>query len=69
MHGVVMFKALPEELRTCAQDMNRWMADGKLQAQIGLTLPLAEAAAAHRIQEENTLGKAGTLAGKIVLKP
>ena len=28
-----------------------------------------EAAAAHKLQEENTLQKAGTLAGKIVLKP
>ena len=27
------------------------------------------AAAAHRLQEENTIGKAGTLAGKIVIKP
>ena len=30
---------------------------------------LSEAAAAHKLQEENTLQKAGTLAGKIVLKP
>ena len=33
-----------------------------------MTLPLSEAAAAHRLQEENTLGKKGSLAGKIVLK-
>ena len=32
-------------------------------------MPLAEAAAAHRIQEENTIGKSGALSGKIVLKP
>jgi NADPH2:quinone reductase len=32
-------------------------------------LPLADAAAAHKLQEENTLQKAGTLGGKIVLKP
>jgi hypothetical protein len=30
---------------------------------------LSETAAAHRLQEENTLGAGGTLAGKIVLKP
>jgi NADPH2:quinone reductase len=36
---------------------------------IGRTFPLAEAAAAHRLQEENTLQKAGTLTGKIVLVP
>lgn len=69
LHGVVMFKATADELRACSVDMNRWMSAGKLKAQIGKTLPLAEAAAAHRLQEENTLQKSGTLAGKIVLKP
>ena len=58
-----------EELRACSVDMNRWMSEGKLKAQIGATLSLAEAAAAHRLQEENTLQKSGTLAGKIVLNP
>jgi NADPH2:quinone reductase len=69
LHGVVMFKATPEEMRAASVDMNRWMSAGKLKAQIGKMLPLAEAAAAHRLQEENTLQKSGTLAGKIVLKP
>lgn len=69
LHGLVMFKATADELRACADDMNRWMSAGKLHAQIGETLPLSEAAAAHRLQEENTLQKSGTLAGKIVLKP
>lgn len=69
MHGLVMFKATPDELRACAEDMNRWMSEGKLTAQIDKTLPLSEAAAAHRLQEESTLQKTGTLAGKIVLKP
>ena len=32
-------------------------------------MPLTETAAAHRLQEENTLAMAGTLAGKIVLEP
>jgi NADPH2:quinone reductase len=64
-----MFKASPDELRACSVDMNRWMSEGKLKAQIGKTLSLAEAAAAHRLQEENTLQKSGTLAGKIVLNP
>ncbi len=67
MHGLVMFKASPEELRACADDMNRWMAEGKLKAQIGQVLPLSQAAEAHRLQEANTIHKAGTLAGKIVL--
>jgi NADPH2:quinone reductase len=69
LHGVVMFKASPEELRNCADEMNRWLAERRLQAQIGATLPLSQTAMAHRMQEENTLGKKGTLAGKIVLRP
>jgi NADPH2:quinone reductase len=69
LHGFVMFKATAEEQRTCAEDISRWLADGKLKANISRVLPLAQAAAAHKLQEENTLQKAGTLAGKIVLKP
>jgi len=69
LHGFVMFKAAADELRACAEDMNRWFSSGQLKAQIGKEMPLSEAAAAHRLQEENTLEKAGTLAGKIVLTP
>jgi NADPH2:quinone reductase len=68
LHGFVMFKASADELRACAEDMNRWMAEGKLKANISKVLPLSQAAVAHKLQEENTLQKAGTLAGKIVLK-
>ena len=67
LHGFVMFKARPEELRACSEDMNRWMASGQLRAQIGKQLPLSQTADAHRLQEENTLRQTGTLAGKIVL--
>ncbi len=69
LHGFVMFAFTSEEQRACAADINRWLSEGKLNARIDRVLPLAEAAAAHRLQEENTLGKVGTLAGKIVLKP
>jgi NADPH2:quinone reductase len=69
LHGFVMFKATAEEQRACADDINRWLAAGKLKAHISRVLPLAQAAAAHKLQEENTLQKAGTLSGKIVLKP
>ncbi|MCR9119187.1 MAG: NADPH:quinone reductase [bacterium] len=65
--GVVMFKATPDELRTAADAMNQWYADGKLTANIGQRFPLSQAADAHRLQEENTLNQAGTLVGKIVL--
>jgi NADPH2:quinone reductase len=69
MFGFAMFNASPEEQRGCAEEMNRWMQEGKLRALIGRTFPLSDAAAAHRLQEENTLHKAGTLVGKIVLRP
>jgi NADPH2:quinone reductase len=69
LHGFVVFKATPGEQRGCADDINRWLANGKLKANISRILPLSQAAAAHKLQEENTLQKSGTLAGKIVLKP
>ncbi len=67
--GFVMFKATAGEQRACADDINRWLAAGKLKANISRVLPLSEAAQAHSLQEQNTLQKAGTLGGKIVLKP
>jgi len=69
LHGFVMFKAFPDEQRRCADDINRWLASGQIQPLIGRVLPLSEAAAAHQLQEDNTLRKADTLQGKIVLKP
>lgn len=69
IHGFAMFNASPEEQQAAARDLNRWMSEGQLKPRIDRVLPLAEAAAAHRLQEENTLHKAGTLAGKIVLVP
>jgi NADPH2:quinone reductase len=69
LHGFAIFNATPEEQRRCGEDINRWLADKKLQVLIGRTFPVAEAAAAHRLLEENTLNKAGSLIGKIVLMP
>ena len=69
LHGFAMFNAPADEQRACAEHINRWLAEGKLRARIDRVLPLAQTAEAHRLQEENTLGKKGTLAGKIVLKP
>jgi len=69
LFGFVMFMATPEEQRACAADLNRWLAEGKLKARIDRLLPLSETAAAHRLQEDNTIAKTGALAGKIVLKP
>lgn len=69
LHGLVMFKASADEMHVCAEQINRWLDAGLLKAQIGQVLPLSQAALAHRLQEENTLQKAGSLAGKIVLVP
>ena len=69
LFGFAIFNATAEEQRRCADDINRWLAEKKLHGQIGRSFRLAEAAAAHRLQEENTLQKAGTLTGKIVLVP
>lgn len=67
--GFAMFNATPEEQQQSGQDLNRWLVTGQLRANIDRVLPLSEMAAAHRLQEENTIGKKGTLSGKIVLKP
>ncbi len=69
LFGFAMFNATPEEQRRAAEDINRWLSAGKLEIPIGRTFKLSEAAAAHRLQEDNTLQKAGTLTGKIVLVP
>src|SRR6185369_2324866 len=42
IHGFAMFNANPAEQRRCADDTNRWMAEGKLRALIGKTFPLKE---------------------------
>ena len=65
--GFAMFNASPDEQRVCADYINRWLAEKKLKVPIGKTFALAETAAAHRFLEENTLHKAGTLTGKVVI--
>jgi len=67
--GFAMFNASPDEQRACADDIARVFRLGGWQPIVGRSLPLSEAAAAHALQEENTLGKRGTLCGKIVLQP
>jgi NADPH2:quinone reductase len=69
LFGFAMFNASAEEQRRCAEANNRWLGDQKLHVHIGRIFPLAETAAAHRLQEENTLHKAGSLTGKIVVQP
>ena len=69
LHGFAMFMATPEEQRSAAEDINQWLLEGKLKPNIDRVLPLSQAAEAHRLQEESTIGKTGVLSGKIVLKP
>jgi NADPH:quinone reductase len=69
LHGFTIFNATPDEQRSCAEQINTWLAAGKLKACIDRVLPLSQTAAAHKLQEESTLAKSGALAGKIVLKP
>jgi len=69
LHGFAMFNSDAEAQRPAADAISDWMAKAKLKARIDRVLPLSEAAQAHRLQEESTVGKTGRLAGKIVLKP
>jgi len=67
--GFAMFNASADEQRAAADAINRLAADGLWKPKIGAVMPLSEVAAAHQLQEDNTLGQQGTLAGKIVLEP
>lgn len=63
LYGYVVTYASVEELSAYARQINGWLSKGKLRARIAETLPLSEAAEAHRLQE------AGKTFGKIVLVP
>jgi len=69
IHGFAMFKASADQQRACASDINHWLSTARLSAIIDRTLPLSQAAQAHRLQEEHTIGKQSSLTGKLVLVP
>jgi NADPH2:quinone reductase len=69
LFGFAMFNASPEEQRACAKTIAALYRRGGWNPPIGQTFPLARAADAHRLQEDNTLNKKGSLVGKIVLVP
>jgi NADPH2:quinone reductase len=69
LRGFAMFNATTEEIQATGADVNRWLAAGQIKARIDRVLPLDQTAEAHRLQEASTVGKAGTLAGKIVVRP
>jgi NADPH2:quinone reductase len=64
MYGLAATYATHAELQTSSDEMNRWMAHGRLRVRIGRVLPLSATAAAHRMIEEHA-----PLAGKVVLVP
>jgi NADPH2:quinone reductase len=64
MHGFAITYATDAELRTSADEINHWLAQGKLKVRMDRVLPLSAAAAAHRLVEDQV-----PLAGKIVLVP
>jgi len=66
--GFAMFNASPDEQRIAAHDINAALADRSLSPLVGRVFSLDEAAAAHQLQEDNTLHNAGTLSGKIVVR-
>jgi len=69
LKGFVMFMTGPEEQQRAAEDINRWLVEGKLRPRIDRILPLSQAAEAHRLQEARTLQKQDVVLGKIVLRP
>lgn len=67
--GFAMFNASADEQRQAAEQLNQWLVSRQWQPRISRVMPLSETAAAHQLQEDNTLHGAGSLAGKIVLTP
>ncbi|MDR3632653.1 MAG: NADPH:quinone reductase [Isosphaeraceae bacterium] len=65
--GFAMFNASPDEQRRCADDINGWVAAGKLKTIVGRVFPIAEAVEAEKFLEENTVQGAGKLTGKVVI--
>ncbi|MGL4513953.1 MAG: NADPH:quinone reductase [Lacipirellulaceae bacterium] len=68
LHGFVMFKATPAEQQVCADDLSRWLASGAYRPRVAHRFPLAEAAAAHALQEAATIHRSAELVGKIVVE-
>ncbi len=65
--GFAMFNASASEQQRCADDIHQWAESGRLKPLVGRVFPLDQAADAERLLEQNTLGGAGTLTGKVVI--
>jgi NADPH2:quinone reductase len=68
LFGFAMFNNTASELQTAADALNQLAESGRFHANIGQRFPLTDAVAAHQLQEANTLHRAGTLSGKIVIE-
>lgn len=66
--GFAMFNYSAEEQLTCAEDMIRWISQDRLEPIVGRSFPLEHAAEAQQFLEENSIGGAGTLVGKVVIE-
>ena len=67
--GFAIFNGAPEEQRAAADKLNTLYEFNRWKPQVGKTMPLSEAAAAHQLQEDATVKRLGNLHGKIVLVP
>lgn len=65
--GLALFNATVEEMHRAGEEMNRWLIDGVLRANIDRVMKLSEAAQAHRLLEESSVEGKGTVTGKIVM--
>lgn len=66
--GFAMFNYSADEQLNCAEDMNRWISQDRLRPIVGRTFPLDQASEAQQFLEENTIGGAGSLVGKVVIE-
>ncbi|MEU7767688.1 NADPH:quinone reductase [Nocardia sp. NPDC049190] len=66
IHGFVISNASVSDLADAATLINRLLTDGRLRSRIAATLPLADAAHAHRLQESRDIDRPR---GRIVVLP
>ncbi len=61
LHGFVMFKAPPDVLRQCAEDMNRSLATGQLSANIARVFPLSRSGGGAPVAGRQHVGQSGNV--------
>ncbi|MEW4570859.1 NADPH:quinone reductase [Tautonia sp. JC769] len=65
--GFAMFNYEPDDQLICAEDMTRWISQDRLKPIVGRAFPIEQAAEAQQFLEDNSVGGAGTLVGKVVI--